>query len=237
MRFWAAFALLTCLQAAACGGVARPDAGGTAGGGCSEPALATPDAGVFQAPAVGALGSYQVTFRNQCAQAVWPAWSSTGGLDNSIVDSAVWLPMPPGVERTVTVYGGVREVAFWGRTGCSFDATGRGGCETGECGAFMCNGAPQNTTVFDLELGFQGGYNLGLRVDGASCGVHECVANVRACSAESAIMNACGEAIACETVCDGPTSSCCPQPGSGCTGAHAENGAPDVGDLKITFCP
>jgi len=267
VRVGAVLTLPLLLQAVACGGVvARTDAGGAGAGAgradtggvdagrastatagtCAEPAFVVPDAGVFHAPPIDALGTYQVTFHNRCAQTVWPAWASTGGLDASVVDTQVWLPMAPTSDRTVTVYGGVREVAFWGRTGCNFDQTGSGTCQTGECGGFIC-GRPGSaepnrlvalsTTIFLLEQGFSGGYNLGLRVEGPTCGDHECVADLRTCPAASAASDACGQTIACSDICGGSSSDCCPRPGSGCSEGPSASGAPDVGDLVVTFCP
>ena len=134
-----------------------------------------PDAGAFQAPLAGSLGTYEVTLHNRCAQTVWPAWASMGGLDNTVVDTQLWLPMSPASDRAITVYGGLRDIEFWGRTGCSFDQAGSGACQTGDCGGFACNKDPLSTTVFVLKQGFVGGYNLGLRVEGPTCGEHECV--------------------------------------------------------------
>jgi hypothetical protein len=76
-----------------------------------------------------------VTFVNAVSQTVWvaagqqtpqPALSTTG-----------WV-LPPGQSLTINVpdkWNG----RFWGRTGCSFDASGEGHCTTGDCaGKFQC---------------------------------------------------------------------------------------------------
>jgi Thaumatin family len=230
----------------ACGGVATRaggmsasagGAGAAADGVCAEPASEVPDAGVFQAPPIGALGAYLVTFHNRCAQTVWPAWASSGGLDNSVIDTQLWLPMSPASDRTVTVYGGVREIEFWGRTGCSFDQAGRGACQTGECGGFVCRQFPMNATIFELSQGFLGGYNVGLRIEGPTCGKHECVADIGTCSHAPAVQDRCGSAIACSDICGGSTAQCCSQPGSGCSSQPLSGDRPGTGDLVITFCP
>jgi Thaumatin family len=248
------------LLAMACGAVStRTDAGGVsmgadagmvsadasgasadADGACAEPAFAVPDAGLFKAPAVGPLGTFQVTFHNRCAQTVWPAWGSSGGLDNSVIDTRLWLPMPPASDRAVTVFGGLREIGVWGRTGCSFDQGGSGTCQTGECGGFVCpiivNAFPASTTVFVLERGFLGGFNVALRVEGATCGSHECVADVRTCSPALVVQDGCGRAIACSDICGG-SAQCCSRPGSGCSAGPSDGGPPGSGDLVVTFCP
>jgi hypothetical protein len=179
-----------------------------------------------------------VTFHNGCAQTVWPAWGPAGGLDNTVIDSELWLPLSPTSDRTVTAYSTVRDIGFWGRTGCSFDQAGNGTCETGDCRGFICtlevNVFPENATVFALEQGFLDGYNMGLRVEGATCGNHECVADLRTCGDASVVKNACGATIACSDLCDG-SGPCCSQAGSGCS-PSASNPL-DYGDLVVTFCP
>ena len=95
------------------------------------------------------------------------------------------------------------------------DQAGNGMCETGECGGFLCPkafGFPASATAFDLEGGFQGGYNVGLHVEGGSCGDHECTANLDDCDDASVIENACGRTIACSDICSA-SPACCARPG------------------------
>jgi hypothetical protein len=182
------------------------DAGGTGG----QPPSDTPALPPFVPPQIGPLGAFHVTFHNRCAQTVWPAWGATGGLDNSVIDPQLWLPMAPQGDRTVVVYGGVGEIGVWGRTGCSFDRAGNGVCETGECGGFICpiriNQFPANATAFLIEQGFLSGYNLALTADGTICGKHECLA---------------------------PACDLAP----GCDFVRPPNNLPSYGDLVFTFCP
>ncbi|MEI9940517.1 MAG: thaumatin family protein [Pseudomonadota bacterium] len=211
-------------------------AGAGSGGACEEPLSVVPDLPPFQAPPIDALGAYHVTLHNHCGQTVWPASAPSGGLENSVIDTQLWLPLLPANDRTITVYGGVREIGFWGRTGCSFDQAGNGTCETGECGGLLCPmafGFPPSATAFDLEGGFQGRYNVGLRVEGGSCGDHECTANLDDCDDASVLENACGKTIACSDICsDSPT--CCARPGCDSGGvSHGDSGD----DLVVTFCP
>lgn len=211
-------------------------AGAGLGGACEEPTSVVPDLPPFQAPPIDALGAYQVTFHNHCGQTVWPASAPSGGLENSVVDTQLWLPLLPANDRTITVYGGVREIGFWGRTGCSFDQAGHGTCETGECGGFLCPmafGFPPSATAFDLEGGFQGGYNLGLHVEGGSCGDHACTANLDDCGDASVVEDACGRTIACSDICSA-SPACCARPGCDSGGvSHGDS----ADDLVVTFCP
>ena len=217
-------------------GAGGMSAGAGLGGACEEPTSVVPDLPPFEAPPINALGAYHVTFHNHCAQTVWPASARSGGLENSVVDTQLWLPLLAASSRTITVYGGVRELGFWGRTGCNFDQAGNGTCETGECGGFLCHAAfgfPASATAFDLEGGFQGGYNLGLHVEGGSCGDHECTANLDGCDDASLIENGCGRTIACSHICSA-SPACCVRPGCDTGGvSHGDSGD----DLVVTFCP
>ncbi len=245
MRGGTIVTLASCLFSLACGGVSRRNGashespGTDAGGACAEPTSAVPDAGVFVPPPPGPLGTFQLTFRNHCAQTLWPAWGSSGGLDDSVIDTQLWLPLAPGSERAVMVYNSVGEIGFWGRTGCSFEEDGRGTCATGDCGGFVCpirvGQFPPNATIFSLESGYLSGYNVGLLVEGATCGAHECVADLGTCSASSVIEDGCGRPIACSNICAGSSGECCAQQDSRCS--PGSDGRADSDDLVMTFCP
>jgi hypothetical protein len=157
-----------------------------------------------------------------------------------VIDTQLWLPLQPASERAVTVYGGVRFIGFWGRTGCSFDQEGRGACQTGDCGGFVCppsvNAFPKSATTFVLQRGFLEGYNVSLRVEGAACGAHECVADLGTCSPLSAVRDSCGTAIACEDTCDGDGADCCSGTPSPCDQQQFDD-TPASDDLVVTFCP
>jgi hypothetical protein len=237
VRVGLAVILSLLVVAFACGGVSKHHGGDgakpgiDAGGACPEPDSAIPELPPEAGTPADGLLSFQLTFRNRCGQTVWPAWAKSGGLENGVLDAELWLPLFAASERTVTVHGGVRELVFWGRTGCSFDETGSGGCLTGDCGGFICptdvGRYPPSTTEYSLESGFLGGYNLGLRVEGSTCGEHECVADLGACA--SGVKDACGTTVACSDVC--PNSPCCNE--SRCSDGDFRDG----GDLVLTFCP
>ena len=98
-----------------------------------------------------AAGSRVFTFVNHVQQTLWlaageqtaqPALKTTG-----------WV-LAPGRTLSVRVpdhWNG----RFWGRTGCTFDASGRGHCETGDCdGRFQCPGygvIPASLAEFNLN--------------------------------------------------------------------------------------
>lgn len=226
-------------------GMAGMDASGAGGAsgrgaaGCAEPPSVVPDLPPFEPPPIGPFGTYQVTFQNHCAETVWPAWGSAGGLDNSVIATELWLPLSPASGRSVVVYGGVRELGFWGRTRCSFDQAGNGTCQTGDCGGFVCpvnvNVFPASASVFVLNSGFLSGYNLPLRVEGATCGSHEYASSASACSDSFVVTNDCGAPIGCTNICGCSNSTCCTHPGSGCGQSDGHN--PGADDLVMTFCP
>jgi Thaumatin family len=96
-------------------------------------------------------GPRQVTFVNHMDQTIWVA-ASPGNAPAQLRVTG-WR-LPSGASVTVTVpnrWNG----RFWGRTGCHFDAEGRGRCETGDCaGRFMCTGfgsIPATLAEYDLD--------------------------------------------------------------------------------------
>ncbi|XP_031096808.1 osmotin-like protein OSML15 [Ipomoea triloba] len=75
---------------------------------------------------------------NNCPYTVWAAATPVGGgqrLDN-------------GQSWNINVPPGTKMARIWGRKNCNFDGSGRGGCETGDCGGVLqCTGwgKPPNT--------------------------------------------------------------------------------------------
>ncbi|GAB4856891.1 tropomyosin [Ancistrocladus abbreviatus] len=75
--------------------------------------------------------------RNNCPYTVWAAASPGGG--RRLNHGQTW---------TIQVSPGTKMARIWGRTGCNFDASGRGHCQTGDCGGVLeCKswGVPPNT--------------------------------------------------------------------------------------------
>ncbi|KAK4260555.1 hypothetical protein QN277_003653 [Acacia crassicarpa] len=96
---------------------------------------------------------------NNCPYTVWAAASPGGG--RRLNRGQTWnLQVKPGTAMA----------RIWGRTGCNFDASGRGRCQTGDCtGGLQCTGwgVPPNTLAeFALnQFGNQDFYDISL-VDG-----------------------------------------------------------------------
>src|SRR4051812_101462 len=81
---------------------------------------------------------------NQCSYTVWPAAIPSGG-GRQLDSGQTWsLDIPAGTSSG----------RIWGRTGCNFDSSGSGTCETGDCrGALSCtlSGQPP-TTLAEFTL-------------------------------------------------------------------------------------
>ncbi|XP_039117801.1 protein P21-like [Dioscorea cayenensis subsp. rotundata] len=83
--------------------------------------------------------SYAATFDivNQCSYTVWAAAVPGGG--RQLNNGETW---------TINVNAGTTGARVWARTGCNFDSSGHGSCETGDCnGLLECQvyGKPPNT--------------------------------------------------------------------------------------------
>jgi hypothetical protein len=176
-----------------------------------------------------AAGSRTVTFVNDVQQTVWvgageqtpqPALKTTG-----------WV-LGAGQSLTIVVpdkWNG----RFWGRTGCSFDASGAGHCQTGDCaGRFQCaqyGAIPATLAEFNLnswnnldfyDVSMVDGSNLPMYINiakGATkdpisstgCSAAGCIKPV-ACPAALQI-HAGGAVVGCESACGvlGTDQYCC----------------------------
>ena len=96
-------------------------------------------------------GSREVTFVNDVDQTIWVA----GGEQTAqpALTTTGWV-LPAGQSLSIVVpnrWNG----RFWGRTGCSFDSSGVGHCQTGDCGGrFQCTGygvIPATLAEFNLD--------------------------------------------------------------------------------------
>ncbi|XP_047330695.1 osmotin-like protein TPM-1 [Impatiens glandulifera] len=75
--------------------------------------------------------------RNNCPYTVWAAASPGGG--RRLDRGQTWV---------LNVAAGTKMARIWGRTNCNFDGSGRGHCQTGDCGGVLqCTGwgQPPNT--------------------------------------------------------------------------------------------
>jgi hypothetical protein len=113
-------------------------------------------------------GTRLFTFVNHVGQTIWLA--SGEQTARPALTTSGWV-LPPGRTLTVRVpdhWNG----RFWGRTGCVFDAAGRGHCESGDCdGRFQCPGygaIPASLAEFNLNSwGGMDFYDVSL-VDGSN---------------------------------------------------------------------
>ncbi|KAK1280343.1 hypothetical protein QJS04_geneDACA022400 [Acorus gramineus] len=74
---------------------------------------------------------------NKCSYTVWAAAVPGGGRQ-----------LNPGQSWSINVPAGTKSARVWARTGCSFDGSGHGHCQTGDCfGVLACTayGSPPNT--------------------------------------------------------------------------------------------
>jgi len=230
----ASLVALGALSLTGCGG--RSELTGAqrdASAGCFDPPSVVPDAGSLDLPFTP-YETFQVRFHNHCAETIWPAWVRADGLDQTVPDPTLWAPVLAGEERAVTIYYIVfAGIELWGRTGCRFDAQGKGACDTGDCAGFVCftqgDRLPLKATVYDSEYGFlAGGYNLPISVETPGCATQACAFDLATCPGASRVTGACG-GVACTGMCQaGAPSSCCHPTSNGCF---------KEGDVDFTFCP
>jgi hypothetical protein len=78
----------------------------------------------------------QVTFVNDMSETIWVAAAPSA---TSPLSATGWV-LPAGQSVTITTPNNLN-TRFWGRTGCVFNSTGAGHCQTGDCGGlFQCKG-------------------------------------------------------------------------------------------------
>ncbi|XP_051137693.1 thaumatin-like protein [Andrographis paniculata] len=76
--------------------------------------------------AISAATAATFTIRNNCPYTLWPAAVPGGG-----------RPLNHGETWIINVAAGTAAARIWARTGCSFDPSGRGRCQTGDCGGVL----------------------------------------------------------------------------------------------------
>ncbi|RWW70457.1 hypothetical protein BHE74_00021861 [Ensete ventricosum] len=115
---------------------------------------------------------------NGCPYTVWPAAIPGGGLQ--LEQGQTWVIDVP--------YGTTGRI--WARTGCSFDGSGSGSCQTGDCGGVLaCEayGSPPNTLaefavnqVNNLDISLVDGFNVPMEFSPISgnCSAIRCSADI-----------------------------------------------------------
>ena len=136
---------------------------------------------------VAAADAATFTVINKCSYTVWAAAVPAGG----------GMKLDPGQTWNVNVPAGTTGGRVWARTGCNFDGSGNGRCQTGDCGGKLrCTQygqAPntlaefglnkfQNLDFFDISLidGFNVPMNFLPAGSGAGCpkGGPRCPGNI-----------------------------------------------------------
>ena len=100
----------------------------------------------------GAQSSATLTFVNNSGQTIWPA--ILGNVGEEIPNGGGW-ELDDGQGMTIVVPG-TWQGRVWARTYCTFDESGQGSCETGDCGGVLaCNGAggAPNVSLAEFTLG------------------------------------------------------------------------------------
>ncbi|XP_011039126.1 PREDICTED: thaumatin-like protein [Populus euphratica] len=121
---------------------------------------------------ISEVSSTTITLHNKCTHPVWPGIQPSAGKP---ILARGGFKLPPNKAYTLHIpplWSG----RFWGRHGCSFDASGRGRCATGDCGGSLyCNGigGTPPATLAEITLGKEqdfydvslvDGYNLAVSI-------------------------------------------------------------------------
>ncbi|CAL5001093.1 unnamed protein product [Urochloa decumbens] len=172
-----------------------------------------------------ATASSSFTISNYCSEPIWPGTLAGAGTPQL---PTTGFRLDPGQTVRVPAPTGWSG-RLWARTGCAFDAGGKGACQTGDCGGRMeCAGAGATppATLFEVTLGKAAGdldyYDVSL-VDGynlpvvavprsaAGCNATGCTADLnRSCPKELQVEQG-GGTVACRSACEafGQDQYCC----------------------------
>jgi len=157
------------------------------------------------------------TLHNSCPYIIWAGIQSSAGHD-MIGNGGFQLNPGQSTEiQAPTNWSG----RFWPRRDCSFDQTGRGTCQTGDCGGVLnCVGAggspPVTLAEFTLnspvdyyDVSLVDGYNVpmsivpvGYRPRSSSCQTVRCESDLNwICPSDLQVLNHAGEVVACKSAC------------------------------------
>ncbi|KAK8969298.1 Thaumatin-like protein [Platanthera guangdongensis] len=174
---------------------------------------------LFVADSAATLALY-----NKCKDPVWPGIQPSAGRPILARGGFLLLPNQAYSLRLPAAWSG----RVWGRQGCTFDASGRGRCSTGDCdGSLYCNGlgGTPPATLVEITLGEQDfydvslvdGYNLAVSIrpfrGSGRCASAGCVSDLNeVCPAGLAVRaGAGGPVVACKSACSafGSPRYCC----------------------------
>lgn len=209
------------------------------------------------APLLSGCGATVFTLVNKCRETVWP------GILPNIPNQEAGFVLQSGKSQTLktSAWSG----RFWGRSGCNFDSSGAGSCETGDCGKVLnCNGAggepPVSLAEFTLDgssnhdfydVSLVDGYNLPLDITPSTTATTDSAAsnsssstNCRRVGCDSDLRDSCpselavragGHVVACKSACDAFNTS-----EYCCTGQHANPNTCQPSQYSVVFkkaCP
>ncbi|XP_034711582.1 pathogenesis-related thaumatin-like protein 3.5 [Vitis riparia] len=169
------------------------------------------------------------TITNNCPHTIWPGTLAGSGTPQL---PTTGLQLESGQSIRIPTSAGWSG-RIWARTGCTFDESGAGTCQTGDCGGRLeCDGigAAPPTSLFEITLGagtdkdfydvsFVDGYNLPLiavpRGVYGGCNATGCASDINiGCPKELQVVGNTGEeggVVACRSACDafGLDQYCC----------------------------
>ncbi|XP_009629786.1 pathogenesis-related thaumatin-like protein 3.5 [Nicotiana tabacum] len=172
--------------------------------------------------------AYTFTISNNCPFTIWPGTLSGAGTPPL---PATGFRLDAGQNITIPSVPGWSG-RIWARTGCTFDASGIGSCQTGDCGGKLeCSGlgATPPASLFEITLGvgdnkdfydvsIVDGYNLPMvalpeGINGG-CNATGCLSNLNmGCPKELQVVGGDGEGnvIGCKSACEafGLDQYCC----------------------------
>lgn len=149
------------------------------------------------------------TIVNNCKETIWPAVIPGDHFDGG---GFVLKPHQSAVYTAPVGWSG----RIWARTGCKFDSSGNGPCQTGACGnSLKCGSAgktPASLAEFTLaatdfyDVSLVDGFNVPVAVrpinGRGNCSAVGCDADVRPKCPSELSMKAKGKVIACRSACD-----------------------------------
>ncbi|OWM73298.1 pathogenesis-related thaumatin-like protein 3.5 [Punica granatum] len=164
---------------------------------------------------------------NKCKKTIWPGIYSGAGLSQPYDSGFALAPGQTYLYESQYQWTG----RIWARTGCRFDATGKGKCATGDCnGLLKCDGyegtppmtvalfsvdTPDDTYSVDLQHGFNVPVSVTTQGGTGQCQPSACIANLRRkCPTGQRVLNRKGRPVGCKSACDafGDAANCCTDP-------------------------
>jgi hypothetical protein len=186
---------------------------------------------LFVLDGISVAQTRQFVITNNCAETVWVA-----GAGNPIPvfnGSSGGLELPAGATVTTSLPTPWVGGRFWGRRQCTFDANGKGSCQTGDCGGLQCQHAGAGNTSlaeftltgsatgadnYDISLvdGFDFPLSVQLNDPNPAHAINAaCQVDLRSsCPAGQQMFNSAGQVVGCKSLCSqyGTANYCCAGP-------------------------